>query len=178
MNTRPRSFGQECLGFLLHLPAGTIGGAFSAIFSAALVFVVQRIFGWVGILGSIYDPLLWLPAATLGFFINRVADHRSAVIVGPLVGACFCALMYWDIASLHRVPYYTNLIQENYQGSFWTYEFQKLFPSSNRGCGPDECLGSLLFTFPFLASMAYSFGAWLALRFPKLQNRSTLASNV
>ena len=180
MTIRRRSLAQECLGFLMHLPVATIGGTMTAFLVQFLFAPLYWIFGNTPVvqrLGNMYDPLMWLPAFGLGFLINRRKKHFSAVIVGIVVGALFFALMWWDISSIQRVSYYANLVQKDYQGSYWRYEFVQLLSPEWTSCGASECLGKLLFTFPFFASVAYSVGAWFALKFPRLEERQGTVSS-
>jgi hypothetical protein len=168
-----RSFLKECLGFLLHFPVATIGGALAAFIIVALLWPVYVIFGArVGVLFNIYDPLLLLPAGALGFLINRRTNHRSACAVGALGAVLILLVMRSDASLYARSNYYHNL-----QGHYWRYEFEQLFSPEDRSCNPEECLGKYLFTLPFFSSVAYSIGAWLGLRSHKLGDVPHLQSS-
>ena len=75
------------------------------------------------------------------------------------IGALYLlVIVLWDGMTIG------NLEDVRAQGGFLHYEFNQLLSPDERKCSASECIGQLFFTFPTVASIAYSCGAWLALR--------------
>jgi len=157
-----RPFWQEVIALPLHFLLGTIGGTLLFMLLAGILGVACSSIGFpVPEVGFLYNPLLWSGAVVLGALVNRELRHRSACLVGIVGALLLLAIMRSDISLYERSDYYRNLTD----GHYWRYEFQQLFSPENRTCADSECFGKLLFALPFLASVAYSIGAWLGLRF-------------
>lgn len=113
--------------------------------------------------GSQYSPAFWGSGFLLGLVINDHMQNRSAQWVGPIcVVLLLCGFLY-DSWFLSHSTYFRVAAQ----GHFWRYEYDHLFSLDDRNCGGDECLGKFFGTLPVLTSIAYSAGAWLALRHAK-----------
>jgi hypothetical protein len=166
-----KPLGKELVGLLLHSLMAGIIGSFAAFSSFVIVGLLFSAIGFpLPSLGLVLNPLIWIPAGLVGFAANSSMQHRSACLVG-VIGAIFLFLIMRSEVSLYeRSGYYTNLAH----GHYWRYAFQKFFSSDDRTCSDSECLEKVLFTLPFLASVAYSIGAWLSLKFP--ENKSSLQS--
>ncbi len=155
----------EELPFLpLHVVVALVGGTLATILIGGLF---GAILSKIGVLPPrfpvIFNPFIWLPGFFLGFAVNRFVRHRSAPFVG-VVGLVFLVgVMFWDVSILKHGGHYPYLTPGNY----WDYELLVLFSPSDKACGDSECLGKLFVTAPFVISVAYSIGAWLALRFGK-----------
>jgi hypothetical protein len=112
------------------------------------------------LIGSQYSPILFVPGFFIGLVINDRMGSRSALWVGPVCVVLLFILVLGDIWSLSHSGYYRAYTQ----GHYLHYEYGQLFSLDNRDCGNTECLGKLLAVPPVLRSIAYSAGAWLALR--------------
>ena len=168
---------KEAVFLLVHVLIGTVGG-FVVAFVAELVFGATLSAFGIRVVGSgLYNPLVWCTVAALGFFVNRRLQNRSACLVGIVAAVFFFLLMWWDVSSIKHSAFYRRLIQEQYQGHYWRYEFEQLLARDDRACGSSECLGKLLFTFPFFASVAYSIGAALGLKNKAAETKSVLTRN-
>lgn len=103
---------------------------------------------------SILNPVFWLPSLFVGLMINRIVRHQWAGIAPATAGALVIVIV--AISDLSRA-----------HGHVWRNEFGLLFSpvSSVSSDKAGRALAQLFFTFPFLSSVAYSLGAWLAMRF-------------
>jgi hypothetical protein len=109
-----------------------------------------------------YSPLIALTAFLLGYFVSlRVRGGRAATFVWTL-GLCWMLFGIYDTASswspLTRVA------------TRWEYVLNSLFGPASR-CSGSECLGELVFTTPFTASVTYSMGAYFRKRRSVMQAR-------
>jgi hypothetical protein len=164
-----RTLVEELIGLPLHFLIAVCGGTLLVIVSGG---VMGRACSTIGFpfpdLGLIYNPIVWLVPVFLGIVTNRLMRHRSACLVG-IVGALLIPMfMRSEISIIQHSEYMRNLTH----GHYWRYEFQQLFSSDDRTCSDSECLGKVLFTLPFLTSVAYSIGAWLGLKFGKMKSSS------
>jgi hypothetical protein len=156
------------LRFIMHSAIATVGGGLVGF--VLLNFVSLRPVGphWrlITLLADVpYSPAFWGPALLLGFVVNlRMAD-RSACWVGPLGALMLALLILLSIPGYERSGYELNRTGH----SFLTYINGELFSLDPNKCSGDECLGKLLFTTPVLSCIAYSIGAWFALRFTHRQ---------
>ncbi len=154
---------EEVFALVVHVPVAIFG---AVIFAIMLDWLASAIFPTVGIrralsLGIVYNPFLWVFGMLLGLLVNRFTRHRSACWVGAVALLFMFAVMVWDISIFKRSGYYATLTH----GHYWKYELGQLFSRNDASCSDSECLGKLFVTFPVVASIAYSIGAWLALRF-------------
>jgi hypothetical protein len=109
-----------------------------------------------------YSPLIALTAFLLGYFVSRrVRGGRAATFVWTLglcwmlFGVCDTA---WSWSPLTLVA------------TRWEYVLNELFGPTLK-CRGSECLGELLFTAPFTASVTYSVGAYFRKRRSVMQAR-------
>ena len=111
----------------------------------------------------IYALAFWGSAFLLGLVINDHMRNRSACWVGVVGVVSLVLFVLADAWSVRHYSYYANCVQ----GHYWKYEYSQFFAlDSSRYCGSDG-FGQLFITTPVLSSIAYSIGAWLALRFGK-----------
>lgn len=154
----------EWLGLFLHPLLITLGCAIS--FGLLLTFNVRMNLPQhrYDDTASIFNPAFWLPSLSVGLIINRFARHRWAAFVPAIAGTLvMITIVVWD-AELARHSAYEMAAAH---GHVWRYELGLLFApvSSVSSQKSERVLGQLFFTFPFLSSVAYSVGAWLAIRF-------------
>jgi hypothetical protein len=107
-----------------------------------------------------YGAFFWGTALLLGFVADREMQDRSACWVGLLGLVLLFLMMLGDVSGLERSQEYRSYRN----GDSWQHEYDQLLSLDNGKCGDSECLGKLLFTTPAVNSIAYSIGAWLALR--------------
>jgi len=107
---------------------------------------------------EIFGPFFWLSIIALGFLVNVYMRHRSARWIWVMGALCIAVIFVWDYAAITHAAYDRRL-----PAGYWAEEFQQDFTSK---CSASECL-ALLFTAPSLALVAYSIGAWFALRTSK-----------
>jgi hypothetical protein len=106
-----------------------------------------------------YSPAFWLSALLVGFVVNTFMRDRSACWVGVVCVSLFAGMIVASIPGYERSAY----DRQRTHNSFGEYIYGELFSLDDNECGGDECLGKMLITAPVLSSVAYSFGAWLAL---------------
>jgi hypothetical protein len=157
-----RPFYEELPLLLLHLAVALFGSALAAIL---IGWIVSAILSWIRILPPSlplpYNPLILIPAFFGGFLVNHFARHRSAALIW-VVGLLFLVgVMMWDVSILKRGGHYQSLAP----GGYWEYELRQLFSTNERACSDSECLGQIFVTTPVILTVAYSIGAWIALRF-------------
>lgn len=132
--------------------------------STTIWLVVMALLGRVGddLLGYIpllLNPLGWGPGFALGFLVNRAMRDRSACWGWPLstgwLGHCM-----WDDCRAYRFPPWFPP-----KGDFIHRAWHMFFTSPNdaKAWGGSP-LALLICTMPALGSVAYSLGAWVALR--------------
>lgn len=96
-----------------------------------------------------YGPVAWSPGLFLGFFMNRHFRHRTAYLIWT------CGLLWITYGLLTagswRHDWSSRMVEARID----------LFPLRQGECGTTECLGVLLFTWPFVNSITYSIGAAL-----------------
>jgi hypothetical protein len=102
-----------------------------------------------------YSPALWGSGLGLGFLVNRRLQNRSACYVWA-VGLCWLSLWVWDaIDTYHASSCQGCSVAQN----IW----RNLFTVGYHTCSQD-CLGEVFGTAPTLSAIAYSLGAFSALR--------------
>ncbi len=151
--------------FILHFFVSTIGVAFAGwIIVARLDVSSSHHHGWFAtFIASQYSPAFWIAGFFLGLVINDYMRNRSAQWIGPICFALLLVLVFADVRFFDHSTYYRTVTQ----GHSWRWEYYQLFSLDNGNCGGSECLGKLLIVPPVLGSIAYSVGAWLALRHKK-----------
>jgi hypothetical protein len=158
-----RRSGGEWLGVLLHI-------AFTALGCAVSLGLVGLIYGLLTLphpdpygSATIFNPLFWVPSFFLGLLINRLVHHSWAWLAPATIGtSIMIGVILWDVSLFRHSAYEIGLAH----GHLWRYEFERLFwpVSSLSPEKEDRSLAQLFLTFPFLSSVAYTVGAWLASR--------------
>jgi hypothetical protein len=164
-----RSFLEEIFGLALHFMLATAGIILICLVVGFCEFLFSEKTGLSlgagsSFFGTAYSPWFWIPAGLGGYFVNRSTRNCSACVVGLIAVLLLSVLLFRDVSSNRRSPYYSHLINEQYHGQYWQYEFEQLLSPSDANCGSSECLGKLFFTLPVVTSIAYSIGAWVGLR--------------
>jgi hypothetical protein len=163
-----RSVGREIVGLVFHALMAMVGGVCIGLLLGVFIFdplvaaLGLHLNRWPGI--GLYNPIFWLVSAFLGILVNRLTRHRSASWVAA-VGVCY---LLWSlhlyVPGLHTLDY--NGVKVYYQGpTGWPSVVRALHMLFSPTCKDGQCLEQMFVTLPFLSSIAYSFGAWLALRF-------------
>jgi hypothetical protein len=105
------------------------------------------------------NPLGWGPGFILGFLVNRRMRNRSACWAWPLSTA-WLAYGIWDECRAYRFPAWFPP-----KGDFVHRAWHMFFTSPHDAdAWGGSSLALLVFTMPALGSVAYSLGAWVALR--------------
>lgn len=131
--------------YVLHVAIATVGGLIFAFFGSSV---------FSG--GAVFNEPVWSAAiiggAVLGFLVNRrFRDGYAALAwVIPLVW-----VVYGVFDEAHHFSHAWS--QQTLLGDLWDNFF-------GADCGGSECLYELLFSAPFLSSLAYSLSALLVLR--------------
>src|SRR5882762_10010552 len=109
-----------------------------------------------------YSPAFWGSSFLVGFFVGRYSKDGCAIWIGPAALLIFAALIVASVPGYEQSQY--ELAISNH--SFLKYIWGGLFSVDSSMCGSEECLGKAMFTTPVLNCVAYSIGAWLAIRIP------------
>jgi hypothetical protein len=150
------TFGSSVIGFILLVSLLDAGSA-------------QRQGLLLTLATSQYSPAFWATGFFLGLVINNQLKDRSALWVGPLCLLLFSALVLQEVWFLSHSTYFRALTQ----GHYWHYEYDQYFSLNDGGCGNTECMGKLLLP-SVVSSVAYSAGAWLALRYTKKTSAASM----
>jgi hypothetical protein len=132
----------EFFGFLIHQLLAVV---LCTIVSFLIVLVVGRIAFHLSaslyalLFRSLFSPLYWGAAVLIGFWFNRRMRHNSASWVWALPLLAF--MLFACAASVSADEFYE---------AFLTCR--------------DECIAAMFVTFPSMNCIAYSIGAWFALR--------------
>ena len=101
-----------------------------------------------------YSPMIALSAFFLGYFVaGYVFDGRAATFIW-IIGLAWMVFGMYDAVGHWSASWSPEKTR-------WGYMLANLFGPK---CGATECLGELLFTTPFTASITYSVGARLRMR--------------
>lgn len=149
--TPPRS---ELWGVIAHLFFTALGCAISLVLLVTFNVVMTLPQHRYDDTSSIFNPVFWLPSLFVGLMINRIVRHQWAGFAPAIAGALvIVTIVISDLSRAH--------------GHLWRNEFGLLFSpvSTVSSDKAGRTLAQLFFTFPFLSSVAYSLGAWLAVRF-------------
>jgi hypothetical protein len=140
--------------------------AFAVDLSAVVIFNNSVGINSVLNAGGAANPLLWGPGLTLGLLVNRFALKSTACWV-------WLAGMVWIACGVSASLYtyharFAGICSplDSIRNGFFSYAS---YASSY--CGDGRNL--MLFTVPTFSSIAYSLGAWVALRFGR-SRQSTL----
>jgi len=146
------------MSFLLHASVAMIIGPIVALMvglGAVIVFNNSPGINSVLNAGGAANPLLWGPGLILGLLVNRFTLKSAACWVW-LAGMVWIACgVFVSVFSYHaRFAGICSPLDSIRNG---------FFPYGSSDCGDHENL--MLLTVPTLNSIAYSVGAWVALRF-------------
>lgn len=153
-NVSPRKFGSEVFWFLLHtLAALPVGGITAVLLVGAIAsFLPSRYQN---------DLLNWCPIFVIGLAFGFVANRKSLKNVACWVwlsGVAWLALGIWTSMRSYDPRYYQGCsATENVVNAFFVLNGHK--------CGGgSSTLAGVFFTIPAFDCIAYSVGAWAALR--------------
>ena len=156
-----RSLRTDLMELPVHFLTATIVGTFlSVLLTIGIAAALSPFRIRVPELAPIFNPFVWLAGLFLGFSMNRSRRHRTACFVGVLGLALLFLLMLWEVSAIKYSPGYSRRIG----GHYWQYEYDHMLSPHNQNADGEEYLGKFLFGTPALCSVAYSIGAWLALR--------------
>jgi len=103
-----------------------------------------------------YSPMIAATAFLLGYFAaGLILNGRAATFVW-IIGLAWMVFGMYDTTKGWSASWSPEKTR-------WGYMLANLFGPTLR-CSGSECLGELLFTTPFTASITYSFGAYLRKR--------------
>ena len=155
--------------FLLHAFVALIVGpmiVFVVLLAAVVLFDNSHAINPVLKAGGVLNPLLWGPGLILGLLVNRFVLKSTACWVW-LVG------MAWIVCGILAAffSYHTRFSGicspfENVMTGFFSFD--------SNYCGGGEKV--MRFTLPTFSSIAYSLGAWVALRFGRSRAHDALNS--
>jgi hypothetical protein len=148
----------------------------SFLLHASVAMVISPIVAWVGVLGAVIifnhshgmnsvlnaggaaNPLLWWPGLILGLLVNRFALKSIACWVW-LAGMVWIACgVFASLYTYHARFAGICSPLDSIRNGFFSHGFY-----GSTYCGDHANL--MLFTVPTFNSIAYSLGAWVALRF-------------
>jgi hypothetical protein len=113
-----------------------------------------------------YAPVIWSTALLFSYVLNLRFRTQAAVWVWVFGVAWFLFLLTYELR-FHDPRWCDGCsLAQDIWNSYFTWDYRK--------CGNTECLGQVFGTTPLLNSLAYSIGAWLALR-SKLVGRRRLS---
>ena len=146
------------VSFLLHALLAMVFSPIAAsavVLGAVIFFNNSHGINAVVNAGGAASPFLWGPGLILGLLANRLALRSTACwvwVAGAVWIACgVLASLYTYHARFAGICSPLDSIRNGFFSSVWSY------------CGDVDNL--VLFTVPTLNSIAYSLGAWVALRF-------------
>ena len=103
-----------------------------------------------------YSPMIAATAFLLGYLAaGFVFDGRAATFVW-IIG------LAWMVFGIYDTTRYWSAVWSP-EKTRWGYMLASLFGPTLK-CGDSECMGELLYTTPFTASIMYSVGAYLRKR--------------
>jgi hypothetical protein len=103
-----------------------------------------------------YSPMIALTAFLLGYFAARhIFQGRAATFIW-IIGLAWMIFGIYDTTRNWSASWSPEKTR-------WGYMLANLFGPTLK-CSGSECLGELLFTTPFIASITYSVGAFLRKR--------------
>lgn len=144
--------------FLLHASMAMVISPVAAMvvgLGAVIVFNNSPGINSVLSAGGVANPLLWGPGLILGLLANRLALKSTACWVW-LVGMVWIACgVFASLYTYHARFAGICSPLDSIRNGFFSY--------ASNYCGDDENV--MLFTVPTFSSIAYSLGAWVALRF-------------
>jgi hypothetical protein len=155
---------RSILTFLFHQVIALFGGPIAAASAFALVVSLLGVFGWkmyteqyARILTEIpYFPVQVTFAFYLGWFLGVYLNHRPMIRVWIIPFGLMCLAF----AALPSFGQLTPPLSELSSASRFSHFF-------GWGCQPkNRCFDQLFVTLPFYSALAYSMGAWIAVRLP------------
>ncbi len=112
----------------------------------------------IGEVGGFANPLVWGPAFVAGFLLSYATRQRAARWVW-LWGFGWLAVGIGDSVRFYDPHYYQGC--SNFQNVVNAF-----FILNSRRCGGgSSTLNGLFFTLPAISSVAYSMGAWAAIKY-------------
>lgn len=159
-NLKRKGLARATGSFLFHTFAAMIVGP---MITGIVIYVSTYVLGTflslkaIGEIGGLANPLVWGPGFALGLVLNYSARQRLAYRVW------LCGFAWMAVGIQDSVHYYNPLYSqgcsnfENVVNAFLTL-------NSHRCGGGGSTLAGLFFTFPAVSSVAYSIGAWVAIR--------------
>jgi hypothetical protein len=134
---------------------------FLAVISMAVGLFLEAALGryWVDTGLEPFAPMIALVALLTGYFAVSPGKRQRAAAWTWTVGVLWLAFGIYDTAwgSDAWNPMWSN------QKTRLAYVIANLFSSTNK-CRDSECIGELIFTIPFTASVMYSIGAFIKIR--------------
>jgi hypothetical protein len=133
----------EFLGFLIHELLAVILCPLVTLFIVLVVGLTAFHLSaslYALMFKSLFSPFYWGAAVPIGFWFNRRMGHHSA---------CWVWVLPILAISLLLIGFRVSMAEF----------YERLFTCR------DECISAMLLTVPGMNCIAYSIGAWLALRF-------------
>jgi hypothetical protein len=116
--------------------------------------LVSRLYYNTGI--EPYSPMIAITAFLLGYFLSPfIFDGRAAAFVW-IIG------LAWMVFGIYDTTRYWSASWSP-EKTRWGYMLANLFGPTLK-CGASECIGELIFTTPFVASITYSIGGYIRKR--------------
>jgi hypothetical protein len=151
-------------GFLIHTVFASLSVVIGAGAALTLLVVATHVASDVPFLRRLAEIVcifvfLGVPVVS-GFLINLRARNRPACMVWAVGLLFLLGVAMWDISIFKRSPYY----QKVSGGQYLSYESNRLFGLDEAKWGKSNGLEEFFVMVPILGSIAYSSGAWFALR--------------
>jgi hypothetical protein len=132
-----------------------------AVASMTVGFLLEAALGhfWTDTILEPFAPGTALVALLTGYFVVSRGQSRRAAAWMWTVGVVWLAFGIYDMAwgSDAWDPTWST------EKTRFAYVIAELFGPTDK-CSGSECLGELIFTMPFAASVMYSIGAYIKLR--------------
>jgi hypothetical protein len=130
---------------------------FLAVVSLTVGHLLEAALGhfWTDTILEPFAPMMALVALLSGYFVASRGQSRNAATWTWTVGIVWLTFGIYDTTRGWEASW-------SPQKTRWAYAFANLFAPPPR-CSATECLGELIFTMPFTASVMYSIGACIKL---------------
>jgi hypothetical protein len=128
---------------------------FLTVASMTIGLFLEAVLGrfWTDTVLEPFAPGIALAAFLTGYFVVSGSNRSRAATWTWIVGVLWLAYGIYDAARFWDPRFYL-------ERSRWMYAYANLFTPPPR-CSASECLGELIFTMPFTASVMYSIGAYI-----------------
>ena len=103
-----------------------------------------------------YSPMIAFTAFLLGYMVSSSRFNGRAAMFVWIIGLAWMMFGIYDTTRYWSASWSPEKTR-------WGYMLANLFGPTLK-CSSSECLGELLFTTPFVASITYSIGAYIAKR--------------